>query len=48
MSHRHLLQTHLFLAAISLTTTVNLQRHDLSMTANISEDLEHKQSLSDQ
>lgn len=41
-SHRYLLQTHLLLTPISFTATVNLQRHDLPMAANISEDLKHK------
>lgn len=42
---RDLLQTHLFLTAISFTAAVNLQSHDLPVTADISEDLVFKQWL---
>lgn len=42
----NLLQTHLFRTTIIFTATVNLQSHDFSVTANISEYLKHERSLS--
>ena len=42
-SHSYLMETHLLLTAFGFTATVNFQSHDLSIAANISEDLkEHK------
>lgn len=38
-SHRDLLQAHLLLAAVGLTATVDLQRHDLPLAADVFEDL---------
>lgn len=42
---RYLVQTHLLLTATGFTATVNLQSHDLPMTANISEDLIFEERL---
>lgn len=35
----YLLEPHLLLAAVGLAATVNLQRHDLPVAADVSEDL---------
>lgn len=38
-TYRDLLETHLLLAAVGFAATVDLQRHDLPVTADVSEDL---------
>lgn len=41
----YLLEPHLFLAAVGFAAAVNLQRHNLPLTADVSEDLSGRQTL---